>query len=75
MKERLYIISNVCPKEYCMRLWYYFRHAPSKGLQLLTRVEYQENKGIKAQFKYSENNGLIQDKHMQCINESNQSLT
>ena len=67
MKQCLYLISGVCSKAYC-RLWYRFRHPPSRGLELLTE-SWSSQKNEK-NFEYNENNCInSQNRHMWCINE------
>src|SRR3954470_24272899 len=71
LKQCLYIVNTVCSKAWCMKLWYRFRHSPSKGVQLLMRVEYHKMR------KPSKNTvlnivrtlGMNQDKRKQCIND------
>ena len=64
-KKCLYIISKVCSKAYCMRLWYCFVILPLKACSFLSRVKYH-----KENIRIVKTNGWIQDKHMQCINET-----
>ena len=67
-KKRLYIVSKVCSKAHYMDCGIIFVILPLKAQRFWSSVEYHK-KEVRKQFKYNENE-IIQDQHMKCINET-----
>ena len=68
-KKCMYIVSKVYSKAYCMRLWHCFSILPLKACSFLSRGKYYKE-SRKHSLRIVKTNGWIQDKHMQCINET-----